>query len=595
MKTLIYIVLAVALSAWIFISIVSQKQSADLLIMNATVYTVDDDNSVAEAIAVRGSRIVAVGSTQDIQNRYTSQNIIDAKGKTVIPSLIDAHAHVLGLGKALTELNLIGTTSAEQIAKLVASRVKEVKQGEWIRGRGWDQNDWGNNAGEKKFPTASILDKVAPNNPVILSRIDGHAIWVNSKAMEIAFAQSDMKIDLDGGKIIRDHNGKPSGIFIDNAESIVAKVVPEYTREEKIGMYKRAFDECLKYGITSVHDMGIDKIDFEIYKELARNQSLPVRIYGMISADSPLLNEMLASGPYVDAVRYNFTVRGIKLYVDGALGSRGAALIEPYSDEPDNRGLVTTSPDTLRFVTEQALARGFQVASHAIGDRGNRIVLDEYEKAAAKYPTQALQARLRIEHAQVIAREDISRFKKLNVIPSMQPVHATSDMYWAQSRLGPERILGAYAWRSLLNDGNIIASGSDFPVEHPNPLLGFYAAVTRQDKDGIPKDANDVQQKFQLSADGIHNPKHFDGGWYAEQKMTREEALRSFTMWAAYAEFAANQKGSIEEGKLADIVILSNDIMKCDPKEILTTEVEMTIVGGTIRYQHASGLLSERR
>ncbi|MBI2430287.1 MAG: amidohydrolase [Ignavibacteriales bacterium] len=595
MKTLVYITLAVVLSAWTFISIVSQKQSVDLLLINATVYTVDEENPVAEAIAVRGSRIVAVGSTQDIQNQYTSQNIIDARGKTIIPGLIDAHAHVLGLGEALTELNLIGTQSTQHIAKIVAEKVKQVKPGDWIRGYGWDQNDWGSGTGEKLFPTASILDKVAPNNPVILSRIDGHAIWVNSKAMELAYSRSDMNVDVDGGKIIRDRYGRPSGIFVDNAETIITSVVPEYTREEKLTMYMRAFDECLKYGITGVHDMGIDKTDFEIYKELADNQTLPVRIYGLIGGSGTLWDEMRRSGPYIDALHYQFIVRGIKLYVDGALGSRGAALIEPYSDEPENRGLITTVPDSLRIITEQALEAGFQVAIHAIGDRANRVVLDEYEKASLKYPTEARSARLRIEHAQVISPEDIPRFKKLNVIPSMQPTHATSDMYWAQARLGPERILGAYAWRSFLNDGNIVVSGSDFPVEHANPLLGFYAAVTRQDKDGIPKDANDVQLKFQLSADGIGNPNHFENGWYAEQKLTREEALRSFTIWAAFAEFTANQKGSIEEGKLADLVILSNDIMKCDPKEILTTAVEITIVGGKIRYQHSSGSLSERR
>lgn len=595
MKIFIYIALALVLSAWTFMTIVLQKQNADLLLINATVYTVDDENTVAEAIAVRGSRIVAVGSTQDIQNQYTSQNVIDAKGKTIIPGLIDAHAHVLGLGVAVTELNLVGTTSAEQIAELVAARANDVKPGEWIRGRGWDQNDWGSSRDVKPFPTADILDRAAPNNPVILSRIDGHAIWVNSRAMSTAFSRFDMNMDVDGGKIVRDRNGRPTGVFIDNAESIVTNVVPEYSRDEKTAMYSKAFDECLRYGITGVHDMGIDRSDFDIYADLANHNLLPVRIYGLISANSTLWRDMLNTGPHVDALNYQFTVRGVKLYVDGALGSRGAALIEPYSDEPDNRGLVTTTPDTVLMITEQALANGFQVATHAIGDKANRIVLDAYEKASKNFPLQTRDARLRIEHAQVIAPEDIPRFKKLNIIPSMQPIHATSDMYWAQSRLGPERILGAYAWRSLLDDGNIIASGSDFPVEHHNPLYGFYAAITRQDKEGIPKNADDVRQRFQLSADGIDNPKHFDGGWYAGQTMTREEALRSFTIWGAYAEFAANQKGSIEGGKLADVVILSNDIMKCDPKEILTTEVEMTIVGGKIRYQRSNGSLSERR
>lgn len=595
MKKIIYIVIAVTVFLVTFMAVVSKKQNADLLIVNATVYTVDDKNSVAEAIAVRGSRIVAVGSSKDIQNQFTSQNIIDAQGKTVIPGLIDAHAHVLGLGIALTELNLVGTASAEEIVKLVAEKVKQSKPGEWIRGKGWDQNDWGGATGEKPFPTAAMLDKVSPNNPVILSRIDGHALWVNSKAMKIAAQQSDLNTDVEGGKIHRDRVGIPTGIFVDNAMALIRKVVPEYSREEKAKMYQRAFDECLKYGLTGVHDMGIDKSDFEIYKERAEHRDLPLRIYAFAGGDDELWKEMLKSGAYIDALHYQFALRGIKLYVDGALGSRGAALIEPYNDEPENRGLVTTHPEAILSLTEQALDHGFQVATHAIGDRANRIVLDAYEKAMQQNPLKSIDSRLRIEHAQVISEEDIPRFKNLNVIPSMQPIHCTSDMYWAQARLGPDRVRGAYAWRSLLDDGNMIASGSDFPVEHPNPLLGFYAAVTRQDKNGIPKSADDIRRYFQLSADGIDNPKHFENGWYAEQRMTREEALKSFTLWAAYAEFAANQKGSIEEGKLADLVILSKDIMTCEPKDIIATEVEATIVGGKIKYQRLAGVLSERR
>lgn len=595
MKKILLLILGVIVATALFMNIVLQKQQADMLIVNGTVYTVDAANSTAEAIAVRGSRIVAVGSTQDIQNRYTSQNVIDVGGKTVIPGLIDAHAHMLGLGEALTELNLVGTTSAEQIAKLVAEKARQAKPGEWIKGRGWDQNDWGTGTGEKPFPTSAVLDNAAPNNPVILSRIDGHAIWVNSKAMQAASVSNDFAGEAEGGKVIRNAVGRPTGIFIDNAASFIWSVVPPYSKEEKIALYSRAFDECLKYGITGVHDMGIDETDFEIYKEFVENDALPVRIYALIGGTGKFLTSMLASGPYIDGIGFQLAVRSIKLYMDGALGSRGAAMIEPYSDEPGNRGLITLQPDTVRIITEQALDKGFQVCVHAIGDRANRTVLDEFEKAAARYPAKAYDARLRIEHAQVIAADDIPRFKKLNVIPSMQPVHATSDMYWAQARLGPERVLGAYAWRSLLDDGNIIVSGSDFPVEHPNPLIGFYAAVTRQDAEGIPKNADDVRERFQLSADGIDDPKHFENGWYAGQKLTREEALRSFTIWAAHAEFTANQKGSIEEGKLADFVVLSADIMTIEPKEILTTAVEMTVVGGTIRYHKTSGEHTGRR
>ncbi len=584
MKKPILILLSLIVFVTVFTMIVSQKKSADLIIINASIYTVDAELPTAEAVAVRGSRIIAVGTTQDIQNHYTSQNVIDAKGKTIIPGLTDSHAHVLGLGKSLTELNLYGTESAQQIAAMVAEKVKHSAPGEWIRGRGWDQNDWGTGTGAKPFPSAAILDKVAPHNPVILSRIDGHAIWVNSKAMEIASRMVNLRSDVEGGRILRDRSGAPTGIFIDNAEAMITSAVPAYTASEKLLMYRRAFDLCAKYGITSVHDMGVDKDDVELYRALAAEKKLPVRIYALIGGAGPLLDSMFAAGPYVDPGKY-FSLRGIKLYLDGALGSRGAALNEPYSDEPEHRGLITMSPDSIRLITEKALRTGFQVCVHAIGDRAVNIALNEFEHAMKTLPEKSAGARMRIEHAQIIAPEDFGRFKQLNVIPSMQPSHATSDMYWAQSRIGPERILGAYAWRSLLDDGNIIASGSDFPVELPNPLLGFYAAVTRQDGNGIPGGAEDIKKHFQLSAEGLKDPSHFSGGWYADQCMTRLEALKSYTIWGAEAEFMEHEKGSIREGKLADIVILSHDIMSVPVKEIIATEVEMTIVGGIIRYQ----------
>ncbi len=595
MKTILLIAIAFLLAAGAFMNIVSSKQHVDMIIVNAHIYTVDEKNSVAEAIAIRGSKIIAVGTTQDIQNRYSSQNTVDANGKAILPGLIDSHAHILGLGKSLTELDLVGTSSAQDVARLVAEKVKHLKPGDWIRGRGWDQNDWGNGNGIKPFPTASVLDKVAPNNPVILNRVDGHAIWVNSKTMQLAGVVNDTKMVVDGGKILRNPNGKPSGIFIDNAEQIIRTVVPKYSKEEKIKMYSRAFDECVKYGLTGVHDMGIDLDDVQIYKEFGQAKKLPVRIYGLIDGTGELWNKMSRTGPYVDPLHHMFSLRAIKLYIDGALGSRGAALLTPYSDDPENSGLITMTPDSIRIVTELAIEHGFQVCVHAIGDRANRIVLDEFEKAEKRFPALSKNARLRIEHAQIISSEDIPRFKKLNILPSMQPTHATSDMYWAQARLGPERIFGAYAWRSLLDDGNIIPGGSDFPIEHPNPLLGFYAAITRQDKNGIPKNADDVIKTFQVSPDGINNPEEFEGGWYVHQRMTRNEALRSFTIWGAYAEFADHQKGSIEPGKFADLVMLSKDIMTIEPKEILTTEVEMTIVDGQQRYQRSSNANSERR
>ncbi|NUN69299.1 MAG: amidohydrolase [Bacteroidetes bacterium] len=584
MKKILLTFLALIIASAVFLQIASRKRTADMLVVNAVVYTADPSSPSAEAFAVRGSRIVAVGTTQDIQNQYTSQNVIDAGGRTVLPGFIDSHAHLMGLGQSLSELNLYGTTSQKQIADMVAAKAAQLKPGEWIRGRGWDQNDWGTGSGQRPFPTAAILDKAAPNNPVILNRVDGHAIWVNSAAMRLAARANDLSVEAEGGQIIRDRNGAPTGVFVDNAESFIRAVVPDYTVEEKKQLYTLAFNECLRLGITGVHDMGIDAVDFNIYRWLTETNAMPLRVYALIGGGGTFLNDMLEAGPYVDKVNHMFALRAIKLYLDGALGSRGAALIEPYSDDPEHRGLITTPPDSVRVMAEQGLANGFQIAIHAIGDRGNNIALNAIEAAMQRYPQQARDARMRIEHAQVIAREDIRRFKQLNIIPSMQPTHATSDMYWAQARLGPERILGAYAWRSLLDDGNIIPAGSDFPVELPDPLHGFYAAVTRRDKQGIPMSADDVVGSFQLSPEGIKDPTQFDGGWYVGQRMTREEALRAFTIWGAYAEFMENEKGSITEGKLADFIILSKDIMKVDPKEILTTETELTVVGGKVRY-----------
>jgi len=581
---LILLIVTVAVFIWF---ITSTTQRADMLIINAKVYTVDSHNSIAEAIAIRGARIVAVGSTEELKKRYASDSILDARGKTVLPGLIDSHVHVTGLGSSLVELNLVGTTSVQQIADLVAKKAATVRPGEWIRGRGWDQNNWQSRSKERPFPTATMLDKASPNNPVILFRIDGHAAWINSFALSLLGGGNEshgVVANLEGGRIVRDAKGKPSGVFVDNAIGAVMRYVPSYTKEDIHHSLTLAFQECLKYGLTSVHDMGIDEEDYSVYRELLEKNALPIRVYAAIGGDGELWQRFLTSGPFTDPSRRRLTVRAIKMYIDGALGSRGAALIEPYSDDPGNRGLTVNSLEALRMVTSEALRHGFQVCTHAIGDRGNNIVLNAYEQAMQQNSSTVRDARLRIEHAQIIEPSDVPRFRRLGIIPSMQPTHCTSDMYWAQARLGPSRIRGAYAWRSLLNDGNIIPGGSDFPVESPNPLFGFYAAITRQDHSGIPRDAEDVRRAFQLSAEGIKDSSDFNNGWYADQRMTREEALRSFTIWGAYAEFAENEKGSIEKGKLADLVILTKDIMEIPPKEILSTRVAATIVGGKIEY-----------
>ncbi len=581
------VIIGVAVATFVWLTMTS-KRSADMMIVNAKVYTVDAHNRIVEAVAIRGSRIVAAGTSDDIMKRYTSRSVIDAKGKFLFPGFIDSHVHVAGYGASLFELNLVGTKSSEEILRMVAAKAATLQPGQWVRGRGWDQNDWHSKGNAKPFPDAAMLDRVAPHNPVFLSRVDGHAVWVNSRAMEMAgLVPSKQVVDysVDGGRILLDGKGEPTGIFIDNAIDRVAKVLPAYTKEESQQAISLALHEFVKVGLTSVHDMGIDEEDFALYKEMSSHQQLPVRVYAAIGGDGPLWQAMLVSGPYSDGASQHFTVRAVKMYIDGALGSRGAALIEPYSDEPGNRGLTVTTFEHIRAMAEEALAHGFQICTHAIGDRGNNIVLDAYEEALRKFPDKAHDARFRIEHAQVLQMSDISRFKKLGIIPSMQPTHCTSDMYWAQTRLGPARIFGAYAWHSLLEDGNHIPSGSDVPVESPNPLLGFYAAITRQDTAGIPRNAEDVAKYFQLSPDGIKDSSYFDGGWYPAQRMTREEALRSFTIWGAEAEFAEHEKGSIEPGKLADLVLISDDIMTVPPKEILKTKVVTTIVGGKIEYE----------
>ena len=554
-----------------------KEQPADTLYVNARIYTMDADNTVAEALAIKDGRIIGVGPTASINSRFEADRIIDLKGKTVLPGFIDAHAHLLSLGVAKLTLDLVGTSSEAEIADLVKERVAKSSSGLWIRGRGWDQNDWPS----KRFPTHRTLDRVSGDYPVYLARIDGHAVWVNKRTMELAGITKSTP-DPAGGKIIRDPQGNPTGVLIDEAMQLVGKILPPLTDEEAEEALKLAIQECLKYGITCVHDMGVDSRGLDLYKRMIDRGEFPFRVYAAIEAPGEFWNAELSRGPLIGYGGHKLTVRAIKLYVDGALGSRGAALIEPYSDDPGNRGLTVTSEESLRKSVDEALAHGFQVCTHAIGDRGNNIVLNVYEAALRAHAVR--DHRLRVEHAQALYPGDIPRFRSLRVIPSMQPTHCTSDMYWAEARLGATRIRSAYAWRSLLFTGVIIAGGSDFPVEHPDPLLGIYAAVSRQDQQGVPQNAEDVRKSFELSKEGIVDPAAFEGGWYASEKMTVEEAVRSFTGWAAYAGFGEKEMGSIERGKLADFVVLSRDILALNHAEILKTKVERTILGGKEVY-----------
>jgi len=575
-RLLIAFILVFLLSFFFFLN--ATDREADLILTNGVVYTVDPDNTVTEAIAVHGDRIVGVGASKEILKKFKSKNVLDLRGKSVYPGFIDAHVHLLGFGASMMILNLNGTNSVEEIQHLVAERVKSSKRGRWIRGRGWDQNRWPS----KNFPTYHDLDKVAPNNPVYLTRVDGHATWVNKAILDLAGITKSTE-DPPGGRIIRDKDGNPTGVLMDNAQDLISNVMPPPRQEEVEEAVTFAVSEWPKYGITSVQDMGVGLKVIELYKKFIHEGKFPIRNYVAVGGESDAWEYYLRRGPEIGYGDNHLTVRSVKLYADGALGSRGAALIEPYSDEPANRGLTLISAQQIQAAAESSLAQGFQVCTHAIGDRANTYTLDAYEKAFHGKSGQPY--RFRIEHAQVLALSDIPRFKKLGVIPSMQPTHCTSDMYWAEARLGPKRIRGAYAWRSLLNTGAIICGGSDVPVESPDPLLGFYAAITRQDIEGRPNDWRNVQKHFELSSDGITDTSAFNGGWYASQRMTREEALKAFTIWAAYGAFEENIKGSIGVGKLADLVVLSKDIMKADPREIPDTFVLMTLVGGKVVYE----------
>jgi len=543
-------------------AVIGAQAPADLVLVNGKIYTVDNARPVASALAVRGGRILFVGS--DAEARVlanASTNVIDLHGSTVVPGIIDAHAHLVGLGNTLVRANLAGAASYDEVIERVKAFSREVKPGAWILGRGWDQNRWTT----KEFPTHEALSRAFPNNPVVLTRIDGHALLANAKAMELARVSAATR-DPEGGRIMRFSSGAPAGVFVDQAQGLIAGAIPAPTRADTRKEILAAIAECNRWGLTGVHDAGEDAEAIGIYEELAKAGDYSLRNYVMLSdpgepgSPAAMRNPYLGRGPQSALYGGHLWIRAIKLYADGALGSRGAALLAPYTDEPTNSGLLVSRPEHLRAWAEAALRSGFQVNVHAIGDRGNRNVLDAFEAALKVVPKA--DHRFRIEHAQVLSPEDIPRFAKLGVIPSMQPTHQTSDMRWAEARVGPQRIRGAYAWRSLLNTGVVVPSGTDFPVEEVNPLLTFHAAVTRQDPTNWPV-----------------------GGWYPEQKMTREEALQSMTIWPAYAGFQESVLGSLTPGKYADFVVLDRDIMRVPDAEILSTRVVSTWIGGKRVYE----------
>lgn len=531
---------------------------ADLIVTNARIYTADEAHPLAQAFAVRDGRIVFVGSQREADTfKGASTRVVDAAGRTVIPGMVDAHAHFAGLAQKLRSVDLVGTRSYDEVIARVVERAKTLPRGTWIEGRGWDQNAWG----DTRFPTHEKLTAAVPDHPVYLTRVDGHAGLVNAAAMRSAALTSASK-DPSGGKIIKDAAGAPTGVLIDRAQGLVSGRIPEPSAADTRSALKDAIGVMHRWGLVGMHDAGASRSLIDMYEDMAKTGEMDLRLYVMIGDDSTALEHYFRVGPRSALYDGRVWVRAIKLYADGAMGSRGAALLEPYSDDANNNGLLLSAPAHIRQVADRALRMGFQVNTHAIGDRGNRVVLDAYEGALKAKPTA--DHRFRVEHAQILNYDDIPRFSQLGVIPSMQASHQTSDMYWIGKRLGPTRLLGAYAWRSLLNSGVVIPNGSDFPVEMVNPLISFHAAIARQDANDWPA-----------------------GGWFPEQRMTREEALRSMTLWPAYSAFQEKEMGSITPGKYADFVLLDQDIMRVPAELVLNTRVLSTFVGGKEVYRAA--------
>ena len=546
------------------------QESATLLIFGGNIYTVDATRPMVEAVAVKDNTILFAGSLAEAEQYKNDQTqLLDLNGKTMTPGLIEGHGHFMGLGYNELNLDLNNTTSYQEIVDAVAERVKTAAPGEWITGRGWHQSKWTEMPSEtvNGFQTHDLLSAVSPDNPVYLGHASGHAGFANAKAMEIAGLmeldkEGISKFEVEGGEVMRDAMGRPTGIFNELAQSLITKHIPENTPAKDIKAFEMAVAACHKNGITGFHDAGIGRETIALYEEMKAKDKMKIRLYGMLTGgDKELLNEWYKKGPMVDADNL-LTIRSVKLNCDGALGSRGAWLLEAYTDRPGHFGHETLPMNFVEETAIDGLQYGFQVCSHAIGDRANREVLDRYESAFTELPQLATDHRFRIEHAQHLHPEDIPRFAQLKVIPAMQAIHMSSDRAWAIDRLGEQRIKeGAYMWQSLLKSGIPIVNGTDVPVEPLNPIASFYASVTRKTLQGTP-----------------------DGGYEPAEKMTREQALRSYTLDAAYGAFEEGIKGSITVGKLADFTIYNQDLMKVAEKELLNTKIAMTIFGGEIVY-----------
>ncbi|RDC63698.1 amidohydrolase [Adhaeribacter pallidiroseus] len=524
------------------------KTAVDLIVYNATVYTVNSKFEKAEAIAVKAGKLVAVGSTNDIRSQYAAQQEMDAQAQPIYPGFIDAHAHFYGYAQNLQQADLTGTNSfAQIILKLVKHRQKHP-QAAWLLGRGWDQNDWL----DKNFPTQDTLNKLFPDVPVFLERVDGHAALVNQKALELAGVTTQTPVT---GGLIEQKNGKLTGILVDNAVELVSAKIPELTNPEKQAALLQAQQNCFAVGLTTLADAGLEKSVIDLYDSLQQQGKLKMRLYAMLNPSAANQQYYFKNGPYqTDRLH----VCSFKVYADGALGSRGACLLQPYRDRPQQTGFLLRKPTDYRQLAAAIYHSGFQMNTHAIGDSANRLIATIYSEVLQNKNNR----RWRIEHAQVVNPTDITKFGRYSIIPSVQPTHATSDMYWAGERLGTDRLPHAYAYKDLLKQNGTIALGSDFPVEHINPLYGFHAAVARQDAKNYPA-----------------------GGFQINNALTREQALRGTTIWAAYANFEEKSRGSLEPGKFADFVILNQDIMTIPVFEIRKTQVMYTFLNGEQVYK----------
>jgi predicted amidohydrolase YtcJ len=536
-----------------------EPAAADTIFINGNVYTVNEKKPHAEAIAVDKDRIVFVGSNEEAKKLHGARTI-DLAGKTLVPGLTDSHCHIFGIGERELTLNLEGTNTLEDFLAKVKERAAKTERGKWITGRGWIETFWT----PPQFPTRQDLDKIAPDNPVFLTRADGHAAIVNSGALKIA------KIDKKtpnpfGGEILKDKtSGEPTGMLLDNAMNLVEKTIPKLTAAERELALLTGINREIGLGWCEIQNAGSHKEDVDLIKKAFADGKTKIRFINCVYGPGADAQNFLKEGATLNAFSHHFTQRTIKVIFDGALGSRGAALLKPYNDAPDTSGYLTEKPEELKPMFEEALRRGIQVETHAIGDRANRTILDLYEAAFKAVPPdqrKIKEPRWRVEHAQIVDPADLPRFAKLGVIPSMQPSHAISDLFFAPKRLGMDRLAGAYAWQSFLKSGSIICGGSDAPVERGEPMIEFYAAVARKSIKGESGE-----------------------GWHPEQAVSREQALKMFSIWPAYAAFEEKDKGTIEVGKLADFTVLSQDIMKIPEPEILKTRAEMTIIGGEIVY-----------